>query len=104
MINRVNKAVERFLSARHYTDIQKVDFPPFNYFAYDEDEAVLIHAAMTENGFDIELDRGEAEMAMINAVVSGLIGIDKRIRFDTISVLVVEEDKALIRHHLNSLR
>lgn len=100
----LNKAVEHFLSIRGYENIQAVDFAPINFIAQEEDAAVLIHAELVTDDLEIEgFKRGEAERALFEAAKNGLIDINVRIRFDTISVALINESNALIRHHIDCL-
>ena len=100
----LNKAVKRFLEARGYENIQSVDLSPINYLAQDEEETILVCAEIVDEDFnEANLDRKEAERALFKAAKKGLIDINVRIRFDIISVALINESNALIRHHIDCL-
>ena len=100
----LNKAATVYLNARNYSNIQSVDFYPFNFLAEIDGETVLISASIESDSFgEISIDRNEAERALIEATFEGLVDVGMRVRFDTLSIIVVDEGKALVRHHINCL-
>lgn len=78
-----------------------------DFIARDEDDLVFVHCQITQNGgegFPEEaLDRDSLERLAAAWLAEHLDSEDIRIRFDVVSMLIVGESRALLRHHLNAL-
>lgn len=75
--------------------------------ARDEDELVFVHCQVTQNGGEgfpeEDADRAALERLAAAYLAEHLDSEDIRIRLDVVSMLIVGEAPALLRHHLNAL-
>lgn len=78
-----------------------------DFIARDEDELVFVHCQVTQNGGEgfpeEDADRAALERLAAAYLAEHLDFEDVRIRLDVVSMLIVGESRALLRHHLNAL-
>lgn len=78
-----------------------------DFIANEEDALVFISCQLRQNsgeGFSEEaLDRGSLERLAAAYLTEHLDSGDCAVRFDAVSMLVLGEDRALLRHHRNAL-
>lgn len=78
-----------------------------DFIANEEDDLVFIVCQLRRNsgeGFPEEiLDRGSLERLAAAYLAEHLDSTDCTIRFDAVSMLVLSDDRALLRHHRNAL-
>lgn len=78
-----------------------------DFIARDEDDLVFVHCQVAQNGGEglSEEDAGRVALERLAAayLAEHLDSEDIRIRFDVVSMLIVGESRALLRHHLNAL-
>jgi putative endonuclease len=78
-----------------------------DFIARDEDDLVFVHCQITQNGGEgfPEEDANRVVLERLAAayLAEHLDSEDIRIRFDVVSMLIVGESRALLRHHLNAL-
>ncbi|EHF02643.1 hypothetical protein HMPREF1008_00288 [Olsenella sp. oral taxon 809 str. F0356] len=104
-------AAERFLDRRGYeildTNWEAPDgFGTVDIIAADEDTIVFVDVEATRgtDGFPAEENaRGKREALAAKWLAENPERSDTAIRFDAISMMVVSEDRALLRHHINQL-
>lgn len=106
------KASERFLESRGYEILEAGWESPAggaDIIARDDEAIVFIEVnahAGAEAGFPSEADtaakRARFERAAI-AYMAGYGETDVPVRFDIISMVVIGESRAMLRHHINAL-
>lgn len=78
-----------------------------DFIARDEDDLVFVNCQITQNGGkgfpEEDADRAALERLAAAYLAEHLDSEDIRIRFDVVSMLIVGESRALLRHHLNAL-
>lgn len=78
-----------------------------DFIARDEDDLVFVHSQITQNGGEgfpeEDADRASLERLAAAYLTEHLDSEDIRIRLDVVSMLIVGESRALLRHHLNAL-
>lgn len=78
-----------------------------DFIARDEDDLVFVHCQITQNGGEgfpeEDADRAALERLAAAYLAEHLDSEDIRIRFDAVSMFIVGESRALLRHHLNAL-
>lgn len=78
-----------------------------DFIASEEDDLVFISCQLRRNsgeGFPEEvLDRSPLERLAAAYLAEHLDSGDCTVRFDLVSVLVLSDDRALLRHHRNAL-
>ena len=101
------KAVRKFLELRGCTVLDELEEGCLNIVFEDDGEIVFAICTVGHGQFedpDIDKLRPAFEMEAIKWLSSAKNAMsDCRFRFDSISIVVVSEDKALIRHHINVL-
>lgn len=108
--NRAIKAARKFIERRGLEIIDDEPEGIENGFVAREDGTVVFvevsAASSIEAGFPREGAGEETRRRRERQAASWLSrfdGADTSIRFDNIAVLVVSEDRALLRHHINCL-
>lgn len=78
-----------------------------DFIACEEDDLVFIGCQLRQNsgeGFPEEvLDRGSLERLAAAYLAEHLDSGDCAVRFDVVSMLILGNDRALLRHHRNAL-
>lgn len=78
-----------------------------DFIANEEDDLVFVSCQLRQNsgeGFPEEaLDRGSLERLAAAYLVEHLDSGDCTVRFDAVSMLILGEDRAFLRHHRNVL-
>lgn len=78
-----------------------------DFIAWDEGDLVFINCQVCRNcgeGFPEEkLDRDALERVAIAYLADRQGADDCMVRFDLVSMMIVADDKALLRHHRNAL-
>ena len=78
-----------------------------DFIARDVDDLVFVNCQITQNGGkgfpEEDADRAALERLAAAYLAEHLDSEDIRIRFDVVSMLIVGESRALLRHHLNAL-
>lgn len=114
MLNLKEKAIAasvRFLEARDYevlaTEWETADGSGIvDIVAQDEEPLVFIDVTVVEGatGFpDPNATRGEREILAAKWLAENCEEMNVHVRFDSISMMVVGDNKALLRHHVNEL-
>lgn len=109
---RAIQAAERFLCHRGY-DIVDVGWKSpaggIDIVARDDDALVFVEVAARDGastGFPPSRNEGELRARREGAAIAYLAenGADEGpVRFDDVSLVIVAPDRALVRHHINSL-
>lgn len=101
------KAVRKFLELRGCTVLDELEEGCLNIVFEDDGELVFAICTVGNGHFedpDFDKLRPALEMEAIKWLSSAKNAmLDCSFRFDSISVVVVSEDKALIRHHIRVL-
>ena len=114
---RVLNSVKKFLKAKNYT-IKHINWPDIGValeesipiIAYDNDNQCLAMIDMSytyDTGFGFpdddtsEENKKRREKLALEYLSEADVSADTRIRFDTVALVVVKSDKALIRYHMN---
>ena len=101
------KAVLKYLDCRGFTVLDELEEGCLNIVFEDDGEIVFAICTVGHGQFvdpDIDKLRPAFEMEAIKWLSSAKNAMsDCRFRFDSISIVVVSEDKALLRHHINVL-
>lgn len=111
MENIVNhiKAVRfatKYAKRRGYEIIELKTNSEFDFICLDEDTLVFAVVAAGESSMpEILLDRAKMESAAVLWLASdeALEFADCTIRFDTIALQIFNDDRALVKHHINAL-
>lgn len=110
--NRAIQAANTFVTRRGYEVLDEEWGTPeeetrIDLVAKDEDTIVFINVKARANGDslpDENIDRKRLETTAARWLAEHPdAGADMTIRFDAISMLVIGEDRALLRHHINCL-
>lgn len=111
--NRAIQAAEKFVTARGYEILdsengQQEEDLRYDLVARDEDAVVFITVKARMDGDSLpeeSTDRKALETNAANWLKSHAAELDAdvHILFVTISTLVIGEDRALVRHHINCL-
>ncbi len=111
LFEKAVKASARFLELRGYEVVEQ-DWSPEGseksvpLIAYDDDMLVFIDVKVRDNtdGFvpEAETDRAAMEVLAAKYLAETDSEPDFGIRFDIISMMVVGESRALLRHHINA--
>lgn len=100
------KAVRKFLERRGCTVLEELEEGCLNIVFEDDGELVFAICTVGHGQFvdpDFDKLRTALEMEAIKWLSSAKNSmLDCRFRFDSISIVVVSEDKALIRHHIGA--
>ena len=100
------KAVRKFLELRGCTVLDELEEGCLNIVFEDNGELVFAICTVGHGQFedpDFDKLRPAFEMEAIKWLSSAKNAMsDCRFRFDSISIVVVSEDKALIRHHIGA--
>ena len=108
---RAIKATKLFLERRGYEVVEtgwKCPAGAIDVVATDDETLVLVEVSARtadEGGFPESSgpkDRGRRETAAI-AYLAEHEGVDRPVRFDNVSLVVLSEGKAFLRHHINAL-
>ena len=100
-------AAVKFLGLKHWRNIERVDCAPFDLIARDGETLVFVHVeAATEGEFPAEPTRADYERGMVAYMIEnpGIIEPDVSVRVDTVTMALVGNDRALLRHHVNAVR
>ena len=106
------KAAARFIERKGFELLEAGWTSPegtqIDLIANDEDTLVFIDVTATEygeGGFEGgKVKRGDLEIAAASWLAGNSPDGEIQVRFDIIDMLVVSTDRALLRHHLSSLR
>lgn len=111
-IDRANEASKRFLSARGYEILDEAyscEAGTIDFVAEDEGTVVFVEVNARKDstkGFPTE-SKSETKRKRLEMIAIDWLGTrgdaGKSVRFDVIALVVLGEDRALIRHHINAL-
>ena len=104
------KGIKSYLERRGF-DILEEDWAhgsdTIDFIANEEDNLVFIICQLRQNsgeGFPEEvLDRDSLERLVASYLTEHLDSGDCAVRFDAVSMLILGDDRALLRHHQNAL-
>ena len=101
------KAVRKFLERKGCTVLDELEEGCLNIVFEDDGELVFAICTVGHGQF-VELDIDKLRQAFEMEAIKWLSSakntmLDCSLRFDSISIVVVSEDKALIRHHIGAL-
>ena len=104
------KAATRFVERKDWEIVETGWTSPegttIDLIANDADALVFVDVTATEygeGGFEGgKIPRTDLEIAAAGWLASQPEGADTQVRFDIIDMLVVSEDRALLRHHINA--
>ena len=105
--DKCRKAVLKYLDCRGCTVLDELEEGCLNIVFEDDGELVFADCTVGHGQFvdpDFDKLRSAFEMEAIkwlSSVKNAML--DCSFRFDSISIVVVSEDKALLRHHINVL-
>lgn len=98
---KATKAAIRFYEGRDYEVIGYTG--EFDIIAFDEDTIVFTDLFVQDRLDEPCIDRREVEMRMLRSLVENYEWTDMPIRYDRIIMVVLDGDRALIKHHINAL-
>ncbi|MCQ5090959.1 YraN family protein [Slackia exigua] len=111
LFEKAVKASARFLERRGY-EVAEQNWSPEGsdesvpLIAYDDDTLVFIDVKVRNGaeGFapEAETDREAMEVLAAKYLAETDVDPDFRVRFDIISMMVIAESRALLRHHINA--
>lgn len=101
------KAVLKFLERKGCTVLEELE-EGFLNIVFDDDGELVFAACTVGHGQFVEPDIDKLRQAFEMEAIKWLSSaknamLDCSFRFDSISIVVVSEDKALLRHHINVL-
>lgn len=101
------KGIKSYLERRGFDILEERWAHGGDFIASEEDDLVFISCQLRRNsgeGFPEEvLDRGSLERLAAAYLAEHLDSGDCTVRFDLVSMLVLSDDRALLRHHRNAL-
>lgn len=112
--SRVIKAAARYLTNHGYEIIDTLNDTQLedvcNLVALTNDKSEVIFLNLSYTSIAEDLDKGEEptrqqfEQAAVKWLVSEKLTTDKAIRFDSMRLVIMgDDDRALIRHHVNCI-
>ena len=111
LIDRAVSASARYLELRGYEVLEQNWSPEGSeesvpLIAYDDDVLVFIDVTV-RNGFEgfvpeSETDREAMEVLAARYLAQADVDANIEVRFDIISMMVVREDRAMLKHHINA--
>lgn len=106
--SRGKEAAAKFLVRRGY-DVLECDWEchagTADIIARDEDTLVLVEVETNRDGFPSEKVDAEKRARFEKIALAFLkdyAAVDLAVRFDAISIVVIAEDRALVKHHINA--
>lgn len=106
MAARATEAAARFLERRNYEILDR-EPDGFGAVARDGETIVFVEVRVRhaiERGFDDRpIDREGFELAAAAWLAGHAeVGADMPVRLDVVSLLILGQDRALVRHHINA--
>ena len=111
LIDRAVSASARYLELRGYEVLEQNWSPEGSeesipLIAYEDDTLVFIDVTV-RNGFEgfvpeSETDREAMEVLAARYLAQADLDANIEVRFDIISMMVVREDRAMLKHHINA--
>ena len=111
LIDRAVSASARYLELRGYEVLEQNWSPEGSeesipLIAYEDDTLVFIDVT-ARNGFEgfipeSETDREAMEVLAARYLAQAVVDANVEVRFDIISMMVVREDRAMLKHHINA--
>ena len=111
LIDRAVSASARYCELKGYEVLEQNWSPEGSdesvpVIAYDEDVLVFIDVTV-RNGFEgfvpeSETDREAMEVLAARYLAQADLDANIEVRFDIISMMVVREDRAMLKHHINA--
>lgn len=98
---RAIKAAVRFYEKRGYDIADITGY--FDIIAFDEETVVFTDLFVQDCLDEPCIDRREVETRMVRILVDNYEWTDMPIRYDRIILLVLGNDRALVKHHINAL-
>lgn len=97
----------KYLTLKGY-EIEHIDESRMMVVAWEDGDLVVASVSVGEAGeagFDFpgEMDRLALEGYALSFLSTHDVGADFRIRFDSICMMCVTPDRAMVRHHINCL-
>lgn len=103
---RAVEAAARFIEHKDFELLETSWTSPegitIDLIANDEDALVFIDVTAAEYGEGGKVPRGDMEITAAAWLASSSIEANMGVRFDIIDMLVVSENRALLRHHVNA--
>ena len=103
---RAMLAAEKYLIRRGY-EIEHVDDLGMIIVAWDEDDLVIADVSIsgdTDGDFPAGRDRKSMERYALSWLSTHEVGPDFRVRLDSICMVVIGSDRAMIRHEIGAGR
>ena len=111
LFDRAVSASARYLELRGYEVLEQNWSPEGSeesipLIAYEDDTLVFIDVT-ARNGFEgfipeSETDREAMEVLAARYLAQAVVDANVEVRFDIISMMVVREDRAMLKHHINA--
>ena len=98
---KATKAAVCFYEKRGYDVADVVGH--FDIIAFDGDTVVFTDLFVQDCLDEPCIDRHEIEVRMVRTLVDNYEWTDRPVRYDRIILLVLGNDRALIKHHINAL-
>lgn len=100
--SRIAFAVNRFFVHKG-CDVVGLDDFEVDFLTIDaEGNAALVAVSASDKGFEsVRPSREEYEAAMLSLARMGYLEPDTAIRFDAVSICVIDDGKAIVRHHMS---
>lgn len=107
--DKANKAAVTFLQRRGYDILEEGwahGTDSVDVIARDDEDMVFVDVLVNSAGLDMpeeKPDRGKLERIAAAYLAEAAEDEDFSVRFDIVSLLVIGESRALLRHHINAL-
>ena len=111
---KADQAAVRYLEAMGYDIIEQnwtCDFGGIDIIARDTEDGTIVFADVTlscviEDGFAPELvtpgKRASLELIAASFLKDFADKTDRKVRFDIVGLLILGEDRAMVKHHVNA--
>lgn len=111
LATKANQVTERFLERRGFDIIERVwekdEDAPVAIIAEEDDAIVFVKVQYRADGDAFpreELDQEAFEVFACKFLTEHKDDyVDRSFRFDVVAILIVSEDRAIIRHHINCM-
>ena len=98
------EAAATYLVQRGYEVHELHGSANIDFVAVADGVAALVSVAVSADGFaDCCMSRGEFEEAMCDAISANIIDTGMAVRYDELSIKVLDDGKGILRHHHDAL-
>ena len=98
------EAVANYLVQRGYEVHELCNSSNIDFVAVADGVAALVSVAVSADGFaGCCMSRGEFEEAMCDAISANLIDMGMAVRYDELSIKVLDDGKGILRHNYDAL-